>query len=57
MRVFPECCWLAITLVAGMVHAAEPGVTETHMLDRIVHGWRVDEPMTLTASSRLVSVQ
>ncbi|MDZ5637035.1 ABC transporter substrate-binding protein [Janthinobacterium sp. GMG1] len=31
MRVFPECCWLAITLVAGIGHAAEPGVTDTHI--------------------------
>ena len=39
------------------VAATRDGATETHELDRIVHGWRVDEPMTLTAASRLVSVQ
>lgn len=31
MRVWQECCCLAYTLVAGMVHAAEPGVTVTHI--------------------------
>lgn len=31
MRVWQECCWLAYTLVAGMVHAAEPGVTGTRI--------------------------
>lgn len=31
MRVWQECCWLAYTLVTGMVHAAEPGVTGTHI--------------------------
>ena len=31
MRVFPECCWLALTLWAGITHAAEPGVSETQV--------------------------
>ncbi|MEG1050912.1 MAG: ABC transporter substrate-binding protein, partial [Janthinobacterium sp.] len=31
MRAFPQCCWLAITLAAGIGHAAEPGVTETQV--------------------------
>lgn len=31
MRVFPECCWFAIALAAGTGHAAEPGVTDTHI--------------------------
>ncbi|KAB8052561.1 ABC transporter substrate-binding protein [Janthinobacterium rivuli] len=31
MRTFPQCCWLAITLAAGIGHAAEPGVTETQV--------------------------
>ncbi|MFA6070558.1 MAG: ABC transporter substrate-binding protein [Janthinobacterium sp.] len=30
-RFFPECCWFAITLMASMVHAGEPGVTDTHI--------------------------
>jgi len=31
MRFFPECCWLTIILAAGVVHAVEPGVTDTHI--------------------------
>lgn len=31
MRTFPQCCWLAIALAAGIGHAAEPGVTQTQI--------------------------
>ena len=30
-RFFPQCCCFAITLAAGIVHAAEPGVSDTHI--------------------------